>query len=464
MSLEEQIAQITNPQEFVRLCNAVFTERYDNDFQVIDGTRSDEGNDGYIVSEKRLIAMYCPIKPERKKDSDYTEKIRSDLKKAVALRDSGKYEIKNWTFMTPRKLSSNVIIAMRGEAQALGINATHQEATYLSNEIHRHRHIIRGFPELHLSDVDAKLDEILGFLKQEETKPESTLKARESDVSKDHFYKGDTKAPKDLERVVTLRTTVEKDEAKPQLRSIYYSSGDPVVKINAILGLLDSYNPLEDSAEDLVQLCDEGITISDQIGAGSAKAHFLGQKGYLLSFIYSRLDMQTACQIRLDSFIGPIITENERQRIIGKLNELEGAYTRAFNLAIDIVKQQYDFQSLASILLFIGNAAGQRALYLQMMDMNEQAARDRQICKKALLTAKDVYVYLNDELGKTRALVNLANHIRFFGETKEALGLTEAAIEIAKKYGDRHLLRNAESLKQTLVTGKIPNYLGGERR
>ena len=39
--LEEQIAQITNPDEFVKLCNSLLTEEHGTDFQVIDGTRGD---------------------------------------------------------------------------------------------------------------------------------------------------------------------------------------------------------------------------------------------------------------------------------------------------------------------------------------------------------------------------------------------------------------------------------------
>jgi hypothetical protein len=98
MTLDEQISQITDPQEFTRLCNAVLTEQYGSDYQVIDGTRADGGNDGYVISEKRVTAMYCPIKPERKTDTDYLEKIRRDIAKAQSLRDSGKYQIENWTF------------------------------------------------------------------------------------------------------------------------------------------------------------------------------------------------------------------------------------------------------------------------------------------------------------------------------------------------------------------------------
>ena len=126
MPLEDQIAQITNPQEFTRLCNTLLTAHYGENFQVIDGTRSDEGNDGYVISEKRIIAIYCPIKPERKTDKDYLEKITKDLTKANKLRESGTFKVENWTFITPRKLSNDVLSKMRLEASARQINANHQ--------------------------------------------------------------------------------------------------------------------------------------------------------------------------------------------------------------------------------------------------------------------------------------------------------------------------------------------------
>jgi hypothetical protein len=68
MTLDELIAQTTNPQEFARLCNSVFSDIYGNSFQVIDGTRGDDGNDGYVASERRMLAIYCPVKPEQKTD------------------------------------------------------------------------------------------------------------------------------------------------------------------------------------------------------------------------------------------------------------------------------------------------------------------------------------------------------------------------------------------------------------
>jgi len=461
MNLEEQIAQIINPQEFTRLCNAILTARYGDDFQVIDGTRSDEGNDGYINSEKRIIAIYCPIKPERRTDSDYLKKIRSDLEKANDLRRSGKFEVESWTFLTPRKLSNSVIVDMREYASSVGISATHQEATFLAGELSKNRHLIQEFPWLYSPDVDGKLDEIITLLKQGVLKTST----KETEIDSKHIYRRETDNKEELERVLNLRRNPDGAKIKPDLKTIYYTSVDPAVKLNALLGLLDFFDPIGDSADDFVQLCDEGIQISVKVGAPSLQANLLAQKGYLLSFIYSGLDMHTASQIRVANAIGiPTITEEYRLAVVKRLHGLEDQFTRSFDEAINIAKQVQDLPILASVLVFVGNAAGQRAQYLQLLNVKETAASDRQTCKRALLAAKDIYVHLNDELGKATALFNLANQIRFFGEEKEAAALTENAIQVATKYGDSRLLQRAVWLKKTLETGKIPNYIAGERR
>ena len=63
MSLEERIAEAVDPTVFVRLCNAVLQSEHDHAFQVIDGTRGDDGNDGWLESQRRMFAIYCPVKP-----------------------------------------------------------------------------------------------------------------------------------------------------------------------------------------------------------------------------------------------------------------------------------------------------------------------------------------------------------------------------------------------------------------
>jgi hypothetical protein len=164
MTLDELIAQMTNPQESTRLCNSVFTDIYGDAFQVIDGTRGDNGNDGYVASERRMLAMHCPIKPEQETDAGYMHKIKGDLAKAAALKHDKKYDIDAWTFVTPRKLADGVIATMRAIGEEVGIRASHQESTFLANELYRRAHLLKGFPALQQLDLGAKIDQLIRAL------------------------------------------------------------------------------------------------------------------------------------------------------------------------------------------------------------------------------------------------------------------------------------------------------------
>jgi hypothetical protein len=451
MTLDEQIAQMTDQQEFTRLCNAILTERYGKDYQVIDGTRTDGGNDGYIISEKRITAMYCPIKPERRTDADYLKKIKSDIAKARSLMDSGKYEIENWTFLTPRKLSNDVVVAMRKHAESIGFNATHQESTYLANELLRNKHLIDAFPNLQINDVNAKLDEILVLLKTPLIEKQQTG----GQLDKDGIYKGTVEDSEGIDRVVKIRRAPKSDKTKPALKSIYYQSLNPAVKLNALLGLLDLYDPVEDVAEDMILLCDEGSAIAKHLGLSSVKAYFLAQKGFMISFIYTNLDMNTALQIRADNAIGfQTITEEYKQGVISQLEGLNKQYDSAFGEALKLTKDSHDYSAMADVLVFIGNAAGLRALYLQKLNVPNRAASERATCRRALLTAKDVNTALGDELGAANALFNFANQIRFFGETAEAMELVKGAKEIATRFNDQRLLQRIDLLIHKLEMGE----------
>ena len=253
------------------------------------------------------------MKPERKTDKDYKAKIHSDLKKAHTLKQSGKLLVDNWTFITPRKLSNEVVSVMRNKAKELGINATHKEATFLANELYKNRHIISGFPQLQLPNIEDKLDEIVKLIKETPSD-----KVRDStNMDKNRIYKPDIKDNKEFDRVIELRTGKITGEAIAELRSIYYKSTDPVIQLNSLLGLLDFWDPMESSGEDMVELCDWGISIANRIQDNFLRAYFLGQKGYYVSHIYSQLDMLTAFQIRADNVIGlGAITESQRQTTI----------------------------------------------------------------------------------------------------------------------------------------------------
>jgi hypothetical protein len=408
-----------------------------------------------------LVAIYCPIKPERKTDKDYLEKIRSDLKKADNLRRSGKYEIENWTFITPRKLSSDVLSKMRNEASQIQINAIHQESTYLANLLYENKQLIKAFPELNIPDIESKLNEIITHLQgQKNQKP-----IYHTDIDRDHVYKPETKNNSEFDRIVAIRKNEKTDQSKSELKSIFYKSTNPVIQLNALLGILDFYDPIENSAENMIEICENGIHIAQQIGDKSLQAYFLAQKGYFISFIYSMVDMKTASSIMVDNVIGiQTITEEERQNTVRRLRHLEENYTRSFSEALELIKSINDIQMLAAVLILIGNAAGHRSSYLRKFGVVDRAEAEKKASKRALLAAKDIYRHLGDELGVVNSLFNLANQIRFLGEEKEAYELVKVAIETAKKHGDKRLLQRATWLEETLKTGKIPDYIHGERR
>ena len=118
---------------------------------------------------------------------------------------------------------------------------------------------------------------------------------------------------------------------------------------------------------------------------------------------------------------------------------------------------------MAAVLILIGNAAGQRALTLMQTGPKVAFEHERDVCKRALLAAKDIFAQLADEHGIANAQFNLANQIRFLGEAEEAKGLIKAIIPVAEKCGDDDLRRKAGLLEKRLQTGKIPNYMAGEK-
>jgi len=462
MTLEEQIAQINNPQEFTKLCNMLLAEKYGSGYQIIDGTRADGGNDGYVISEKRIFAMYCPIKPERKTDSDYLKKIRSDMSKAKLLKDSGAYEIENWTFLTPRKLSNDIIVKMKESAKDIGLSAIHQESTFLATELSKNKHLISEFPALHIFDLDSKLEKIMAAFRQKDIKKEQ---AEEEEINHQNIYKGHPQNIEEMDRVLSLRRGLKDKNTKPELKTIYYKTKDKTVKLNALFGLFDFYDPAEDQADDIIQLCDESIFIAETLEAFSVKAYILAHKGYLVSFKYSMLDMQTTFQIMSDNVIGIQTTTDEfRQGLLDQLMALRKEFISYFREAINIMNAKRDYHMLAAVLILIGNAAGQRALYLKSLNMIERSALEKTMCKRSLHAAKEIYDVFNDELGVANALFNLANQIRFLGEEKEAMGLAKGLLIVANKNNYLRLQQNLKKLIHKLETGEIPNYANGEKR
>jgi hypothetical protein len=455
MSLEEQIAQTVDPVLFTRLCNAVLTAEHGHAYQVIDGTRGDDGNDGWLEPERRIFAFYCPLKPERRTDADYKKKALDDLEKAFLLRENAEYPVERWTFVTPRKLANDVIAEIRKTADVYGIEANHVEATFLSDLLLKHPHLVKEFSEYHFSQLEEKLDKVLGSADVKKPQPS---RRPEHDIFSHLAMKKIAEKDKELKEIFDLRESGDPDAAKLALRGLFYRSTNPVVQVNAVMGLIALFDPMKDNLADLASLCESARGAARRMDSKSAEAYLLSQRGYYQSFELSRLLVERVVQMMTEQAIGsssggPAAAE-QRER---KLKQLSDDCSDAFTGALELAKESRSGPATAAVLISIGSAAGTRAMTSRQTGRQAAFEAERDICKRSLLAAKEIFAQLGDEHEVANAQMNLANQIRFLGEVEEAKHLVNAVIPVAEKFGDDDLLKKARVLEERLRTGKIPN-------
>jgi hypothetical protein len=204
--------------------------------------------------------------------------------------------------------------------------------------------------------------------------------------------------------------------------------------------------------------------VAKRIGSKSAEAYLLAQRGYYQSFAFGRLMIERWGHMMAEqafglSVEGPGVAAQRQKR----LEQLSKGFTEAFKGALELAQESKSGAAIAAVLISLGNAAGQRAMTLKQMGPQASFEHERDVCKRALLAAKDIYAQLGEEHEVANALMNLANQIRFLGEVEEAKELVKVVIPIAEKHGDEDLLRKARLLEERLRTGKIPDYVAGER-
>lgn len=266
----------------------------------------------------------------------------------------------------------------------------------------------------------------------------------------------------DYKLVMDLMKGGPSKEKKTQLRTIFYSSNDNLARLQAVLVLAKWCELPKDSINDLIAMCNEGIKIADLINATSEKAVLLAYKGRFISVQFSDADMDAAFNIKLSNVTGiPLITEEKRQKTIQKLRELDKLSQECFTSAQKIAKEAKNLEALALVYSLIGSAADHRYMHLKHFGV-ARAEEEKQLSKRALLLAKEIYSATGDEIGTAYALHNLANELRFFGEKDEAKQITEKVKSIATKYNDQQLLKKANTLLDRIISGKIPNYMAGE--
>jgi tetratricopeptide (TPR) repeat protein len=275
-----------------------------------------------------------------------------------------------------------------------------------------------------------------------------------------------TSESEDYKQVLSLIKGEPTKEKKIQLRTIFYTSNDKATRLQVVHALTNWFTLPEDSIDVLITMCDEGIRIADLLSSKSEKAVLLAYKGKFVSMQFASEDINAVFSSRASNLVSnltgiSLVSEEQKQQIIQKLRRLDQLSQECFASAQKLAKEVEDYNALAHIYTLIGQAAADRYIYLKKFGVN-RAEREKELCKHALLIAKEIYSAMRDELGSAYALHNLANHLRFCGETEEAKQVTQKVIEIAEKYDEKLLLKKANILLQRIMSGKAPDFTAGE--
>ena len=298
------------------------------------------------------------------------------------------------------------------------------------------------------SELHETVKEVCSELRQLPGKFELSIKMGKSTVRTDSD---------DFTKVKALIVGEPRLDKKKALRTVFYSSNDNVARLHASLGLANWCTLPEDSIDDLISVCDEGIKIAESIGATSEKAVLLAYKGRFTSFQFSEKDTEAASKRQASNLTGiPVITEQQRVLIIRELHRLDNLSHDCFKEAEDLAIKVKNYQALALVHSLFGEAAGERYIHFKYFEI-DRAEEDKQLCKKALMSAKNIYAQIGDEIGVAYALYNLANKLRLFGEVEEATQLVDKVIEIANKHTENRLLNKAKMLRERLMSGPHNN-------
>jgi len=225
-----RISQINSPDIFVKLCKSLFSAEFNEDFQTIDDSGGDGGNDGYSAKEEILFQIYCPKKPEKINDSKYREKIKTDLGKAKTLSESREYKIKKWIFVTPGELRENVQTYIRIEAKKCGFVGISWSAPKLEQLLLKHSYIKSQFPDLILPDLEHQHEEIKKQLDSvKDMKEEYSLKLGKKynqhiDRAKELLDKQKWKSAKEEYEAIIKELEEETEKINPHLKFRAYNN------------------------------------------------------------------------------------------------------------------------------------------------------------------------------------------------------------------------------------------------
>lgn len=221
----DHIINIVSPDEFASLCQKILVAEYP-DFDVIDDSAGDGGNDGYSKSAKILWQLYCPEKDNlsiKEQKERYQSKIRNDLKKAQKLRDEKRYLIDTWIFTTTKPLTEDLHTYLRTKATEYNFSCAVWSSTKLHELLSKHEHVEDQFPHLVLAKTHKLVEKMID---NQQSVAETKAKGKQSlnsafrkriDEARDRLNSGSITSAKDSYKRILEDMSEHQDEIEPHL-------------------------------------------------------------------------------------------------------------------------------------------------------------------------------------------------------------------------------------------------------
>lgn len=444
-----RIKDIDNPETFQRLVHAIYVAEHGADFQVVDDRGGDFGNDGYIRSQRILLAVYCPeVRPT--KDEQYRRKIRHDLDRAEGLVREHDYLVETWAFVTPGNLREPLQRFVRDQTRERGFSGICIGETHLTDLFLRHRHLHEQFRDLvapqtfeQLSEIRRGVEGIQATLTglsrgTEPTGPASTGSMPSPSVARafELLSTSPAEGRRQLERI-----RLESAEARERMLAGYLivQTADMVTEAERALAVIDATLPL-----------------ADQQGDPTIRSVLRAQRAWLINQRFVDLDTHGYSYTRAESLVGlPLIHEELRGEIARELHRLMDEADALLQEAGSIAREHRAYPVLSKVLQIHASALVQRLILHQRVPaLREQVEQDYARVRALYETSIRIESALGNVQGLAVAYHNYANDLRMVSSPGEARSLAQTALELEEANG---LVGEAAKTRQLLrrLTGGL---------
>lgn len=278
-----------------------------------------------------------------------------------------------------------------------------------------------------------------------------------------------------LEMALRLYSEARLDEYMKLSREVYDNTTDAFSKLQAINFLTSSMNKVEHNKE-LLELCGEGIELSEQLGMADAKANYLALKAECLMYrcmvlqykmrnfkiapgwqgfaLESHSSEHTKFSAKASKYERKAnnllaealeIAESTSNRIVLVRTLRSLAFLQGIQRTIFIISGNQKYSGL--FLFFLNNFS----IQLTFLRKNKKEIRKaEENCRSTLLRALDIAKSAGEESECAYILFSLVGEVNTFGRKREAKKYLRIAEKLAYKVGEKILIRQALLLKKTV--------------